>query len=202
MRGPGGDLESPSCPSPQPSLPGEGAGSPSELAGVLLIRRGRGGGAPTERKSEGGWVGRSGAQRTLVRDGGVGGGAPYEGRAPVLEAWTVAPAPRGSGCPSAFAAAGRAIRAGAWGRSPHGKKIRGRVGGPERRAAPAPPGWGVGAGFTGRGDTPQGPPRETRACSRCSQSGYVLAAACSARRAIARGRPSKMRRCTGQSAYQ
>ena len=34
-------------------------------------------------------MGQSGAQRTLVRDGGVGGAAPYEGRAPVLKAGRV-----------------------------------------------------------------------------------------------------------------
>ena len=38
-----------------------------------------------EKKSEGGWVGQSGAQRTLVRDGGVGGAAPRSRRAPALE---------------------------------------------------------------------------------------------------------------------
>ena len=62
-------------------------------------------------------------------------------------------------------------------------------------------GMGVwGGGFTGRGDTPQGPRRRACACPRGPQYGYVLAA--SARRAIARGRPSKMRRWIGQSAYQ
>ena len=258
---------------------------------MLLIRRGRGGFAPTERKSEGGWVGQSRAQRVLVRDGGVGGAAPTgdgacsrrpspppspSGRGgrtvrprrlgagsqgcavcaeveggvgaqppqkenPRVGGWARAarsacwsgmgvwgaqppqetgpvlggphprPLPRGEG--AGRCALGGLVRApkaapcapksrGAWGRSPHRKKIRGWVGGPEPRAARARPGWGCGASFTGREDTPQGPPQETRACPRGPQSGYVLAAACSARRAIARGRPSKMRRWIGQSAYQ
>ena len=52
-------------------------GAPAKVTPRALIRRGRGGSAPTERTSEGGWVGQSGAQRTLLRDGGVGGPARY-----------------------------------------------------------------------------------------------------------------------------
>ena len=43
---------------------------------AVPTRRGRAGAAPTERNSEGGWVGQSRAQRVLLRDGGVGGAAP------------------------------------------------------------------------------------------------------------------------------
>ena len=62
----------------------------------------------------------------------------------------------GAGTPSRLCPARRSRR-GRGGRSPHMKKIRGRVGGPEPRAAQAPPGWGCG----GR-SSPQG----TRACPR------------------------------------
>ena len=56
---------------------------------------GRGGAAPTGRKSEGGWVGRSGAQRTLVRDGdgGVGGAAPRRGLAGCARSPSPPPSP-------------------------------------------------------------------------------------------------------------
>ena len=64
-------------PSPPPSpARGEGAGTPSRLCPACRSGRGRGGAAPTDKKSEGGWVGQSGAQRVLLRDGGVGGAAP------------------------------------------------------------------------------------------------------------------------------
>ena len=56
--------------------PHRDARSPSGLCPACQSGWGRGGCAPTERKSEGGWVGQSGAQRVLVRDGGVGGAAP------------------------------------------------------------------------------------------------------------------------------
>ena len=176
--------------------------------------RGRGGGAPTERKSEGGWVGRSGAQRTLLRDGGVGAvhrTRGYPAGPPTKDARLpsrlgrsdphLRPLPEGAGA-GALSRWPAGDPAGAWGQSPHMKENP-RVGGWAGAARSArSSGMGVWGRFTARGDTPQGPPRRTRACPRGSQSGYVLAAACSARRAIARGRPSKMRRWMGQSAYQ
>ena len=75
-RGPGGG----GTPSPpaltlgarEPEVRHREFGAPAKATPRALIRRGRGGSAPTERTSEGGWVGQSGAQRTLVRDGGVG----------------------------------------------------------------------------------------------------------------------------------
>ena len=60
-----------------------GLGAPSRDAPQAAAKGGRGGlRPPHERESEGGWVGQSRAQRVLVRDGGVGGCAPHEGRAP------------------------------------------------------------------------------------------------------------------------
>ncbi len=148
-------------------------------------------------------VRQSRAQRVLVRDGGVGGAAPHRRCAPASEVWwglegpvilSPPPSPKGEGAGSPSELAGvLLIRRGRGGGAPHRKKIRGRVGGSEPRAARARPGWGCGG---------RSPPQEMRACSRGPQSGYVLAAAWSARRAIARGRPSKMRRWIGQSAYQ
>ena len=84
---------------------------------ALPTRWGRGGAAPTERNSEGGWAGQSRAQRVLLRDGGRGA-QPPAGDARL---------PRTRGC--------TADPPGAWGRSPHRWKLRGRVGGPEPRAA-------------------------------------------------------------------
>ena len=100
----------------------------------LLIRRGGGGCAPTEETRLA-----SGCVAAAGPSGGVGA-APRQRR----RAW-----PR--------AVSRLPVRAGAWGRSPHRKKIRGRVGGPERRAAHARPGWGCGG---------RSPPQETRACPR------------------------------------
>ena len=211
-------------PHPRP-LPQERGPESSELALRLPIRRGRrrgpalragAWGRSPHRKKIRGWVGGPerraahappgwGCGGRLHRTRGYPAGPPTKdtrlpsrlGRSdPHLR-----PLPEGAGA-GALSRRPAGDPAGAWGQSPHRRKIRGWVGGPERRAAHAPPGWGCGGGFTARGDTPQGPPRETRACPRGPQSGYVLAVACSARRAIARGRPSKMRRWIGQSEYQ
>ena len=86
---------------------------------------------------------------------GAWGRSPHRGRAPALGAPSEDPLRGGCRTPSPPPSPsggrggrrGRArppIRAGAWGRSPHRKKIRGRVGGPEPRAAQARPGWGCG----------------------------------------------------------
>ena len=70
-----------------PTLSPQGEREPDGLAAAGgRSGRGRGGAAPTERTSEGGWVGRAALRgiprvhdttvRTLLRDGGVGGAAP------------------------------------------------------------------------------------------------------------------------------
>ena len=101
-----------------------------------------------------GWGGRRG-----VVPGGLRGSP-----AGVLPPWRAAPAPphphplpQGARGPE-----GLPVRVGAWGRSPHIKKVRGRVGGP-RAAQRARPGWGCGGPceVSSRPDR-NSPPQETR----------------------------------------
>ena len=66
-----------------PSPLGEGAGPPSRVVRCAADLWGAWGAQPpTGRKVRGGWGGQSGAQRVLLRDGGVGGCAPHGRRAP------------------------------------------------------------------------------------------------------------------------
>ena len=125
---PAGDARSPS----------EGAGPPLRVTRVGGPLGGVGAQPPQKEHPRAG--GRARAAQRARPGWGCGG------RSPPQE--TRGRPPRGPDRPQGHArAADRwgADRWGAWGRSPHRKNIRGRVGGPEPRAARARPGWGVGA---------------------------------------------------------
>ena len=124
-------------------------GAPAKVTPRALIRRGRGGGAPTADT-------RSPSQAAPLASGR--GERPHPNPLPRGE---------GAGTPSGVRCAREghaacADPAGAWGRSPHMKNIRGRVGGPEPRAAQARPGWGVGAQPPQRRERPHPRARESR----------------------------------------
>ena len=122
-------------PSPPPSLPREREPDGLAAAGGRS-GRGRGGGAPNRKKIRGRVGGPRAALRgiprvhdttvrTLLRDGGVGGAAPSRrGRGTDRE---MVPPSRRRCAPAAFEGT-----RGRGGGAPNRKKIRGRVGGPER----------------------------------------------------------------------
>ena len=99
---------------PTRSPPGRGGRTVLGASGALLIQRGRGGAAPTERTSEGGWVGRSGparfpsrlTTRPCARSSGMGvwGAQPPIGDTRSLSELRCAPRtpsrPAGGGTPS------------------------------------------------------------------------------------------------------
>ena len=123
-----------------PALQGSAESAP------VPVWRGRGGAAPTEKKSEGGWVGRAarsacssgpakgaatrrrrrGSARSSRRGSAGSPGAPPSARDAPL-AWCSAGPPRAAPAP---------IRPGAWGRSPH-REENPRVGGWARAARSA-----------------------------------------------------------------
>ena len=180
-------------------------GAPAKATPRALIRRGRGGSAPTEKTSEGGWVGQSGAQRTLLRDGGVGGAAPHRRHALALGASlrprrllareaAERPHPpaltlgareperhREFGAPTKVTPRAL-IRRGRGGSAPTERTSEGGWVGPEPRAAQARPGWGVGAQPPQRRERPLPRAREScQASRRLAQSTMrsAVGAACS-----------------------
>ena len=161
-------------PHPHP-LP-QGARGPERPRGCarLPIRRGRGDEAPTGRKSEGGWVGPSGAQRPLLRDG-VWGRTPTGSCAPALEGSVPVgsmacpsppPFPQGEGAGGALRQRSPVSQSGRGrgGKAPTEKENPRAGGWAERRVAPAPPGWGCG----GR-SPPQVAARQPSGCGRAAE---------------------------------
>ena len=126
--------------------------SPSRRRRVRRPGGGVGAKPPHERKSEGGWAGLSGAQRTLVRDGGVGGAAPHKRPTLALGAMPRAPARRGCG-----------------GEAPTGKKIRGWVGGPSGAQRTLLPDGGVGGCFDQDAGIPRRAPHKRDALARAAE---------------------------------